>query len=164
MIFNNNNRYFTSVGNGNHWGPNAGYTWSQNAVATGTNGQIVSGAWVPSQSDANGYLQVSVNNSANTNQKISSVGYVSGFSPFSGPQTIKSVQGYSATSSGNTFLQVYDGTTLIEPIKIQSGNNWFVNFGQNGALFNNFSIQNSTDPILNQQYAANDFFVTVIYQ
>lgn len=164
MNLTNNNRWFSTIANAQHWGPQGEYGYAPTAILTGSNGVVQSGAWVPIQLDSNGNLQVSVSNSANVNQKISSTGYCSGFAPFGGPQTIKGVQGYSKCASGVGFLQVYDGSTLVEPIVVQSGNNWFVNFGQNGAMFNNFSIQNSSDAVINQQYAVNDFFVTVIYQ
>lgn len=96
--------------------------------------------------------------------KVSSSGFASGFSPFAGPQIVKGIQGYSQCALSQGFLQVYDGTTLIQPIAVQSGNNFYADFAENGVTFNNFNIINASNPVINSQYATNDFFCVVIYR
>lgn len=98
--------------------------------------------------------------------KVSSTGYVSGFSPFGGSQIIKGVQGYSKCSShgGFGFLQIFDGATLIEPVAVQSGQNFYVDFAENGVTFNNFNIINALDPVAGPQYNTGDFFAVVVYR
>lgn len=220
------NRFFSTIANAQHWGPQGSYAFSPNVILTGSNGLVQSGAWIPLLTDTNGALQVSLNGATlsgsfsvdntsliaaittgnsyssgilNTLQtgvavtitnsaplavsgnlvssvpvwnKISSTGYVSGFSPFVGPVTIKGIQGYSKSSvnNGYSFLQIYDsvGTAagpLVSTLAITSGNGLFLDYAENGTTFQSgLTIINSSDPVVNQQYNTADFFITILYR
>lgn len=99
--------------------------------------------------------------------QVASTGYVSGFSPFAGPQYIRGIQGYSKNSLNQGFggyLQIYDGNVLTNVLPVQSGLSFWLDLAENGVLFNNFKVVNSSDPVSNQQYNTSDFFVSIIYR
>jgi hypothetical protein len=171
MTYNNNNRWFSTIAGVNHWGPAGSYNYSANVILTGANGIVQSGAWIPTQSDANGNLQVNVVSgtitaAAPTYTKVSSTGYVSGFQPFGAQQVVQGIQIYSKCSLNNGigYIQIFDGTSLVSPLVVQSGNNSWLKFSENGTVFNNLIISNSTDPVLQSPYNTADFFVNVIYR
>jgi|GEM_PF-4393849 hypothetical protein len=106
-----------------------------------------------------------------TYQKISSTGYVSTFSPLTGPNYINKIFGYSNVGlvGGVGYIQVFDGVTggnnLLATLPVQSGNSWFMDFAENGTVFTSgITIINSSDPILNKHYSTNDLFVTIVYR
>lgn len=106
-----------------------------------------------------------------TYQKVSSSGYVSTFSPLSGPCFVNKINGISKTSAQPSWIQVYDGPTgagnfPVASVSVGTNNNWFLDLAENGVAFaNGLTLVNSLDGVtINQSGLGADFFATVVYR
>lgn len=105
---------------------------------------------------------------ANYFSKATSSGYVQKFQAFTGKCAVSKINGYSKTSSDLGFIQIFDAIDQTgmpaANLIVQSGNNFFYDFGDNGVIFNNgITVGNSSDPV-NIVTGQADFFVTILYK
>lgn len=144
---------------------NVGTGISVSASLTGGSVTVNNTAPIP----VSGVFQATVN--PTTFSKVSSSGYVSSFSPLSGPSVVSKIQGISTGISQPQFILVYDGATgagnfPVASVPTQPNNAWFIDLSENGVAFNSgIVVTNSTNGIsVTQAGLGPDFFSTIIYR
>lgn len=100
--------------------------------------------------------------------KTGSNAFVQSFTPFTTAKRVNKIMGTSKASYWPAYIQVFDGASQVgfpvSAVSVESGNNFFINFSEDGVLFNGgITIANSRDAIAIDTGNA-DFFVTVIYR